>query len=59
MTTEKQDIQQQNIVCGACRNFKLKEGETLFNCVVAMHSGTKFGMQVRADSRACDAFVPK
>lgn len=49
----------ENTKCGDCQNFKVKEGEKSFNCTKAVHAGVKYGMQVRADSRACDAFVPK
>jgi hypothetical protein len=36
--------------CGDCRIFVPK----LFNCVHALMGGDAVGMQVRADSRACD-----
>jgi hypothetical protein len=29
----------------------------LFNCIGAKHGGLSYGMQVRADTRACEAFV--
>lgn len=45
-------------VCGNCRNFKPKPGRKFFNCTKARHAGAKYGMQVRADTRECDAFVP-
>ena len=45
--------------CGDCRNYTPKADEKLFNCIAAKHSGLGYGMQVRADSRACDAMVPK
>jgi len=45
-------------ICGNCANFKPKPGEKLFNCTSAEHAALKYGMQVRADTRACDAFVP-
>jgi len=45
-------------ICGNCGNFKPKPGDKLFNCTSAEHAGLKYGMQVRADTRACDAFVP-
>ena len=45
--------------CGDCRNYTPKPDEKLFNCIAAKHSGLGYGMQVRADSRACDAMVPK
>ncbi len=51
--------QDQNTKCGECQSFKPEEGERLFNCTGAAHAGTKYGMQVRADSRACDAYAPK
>ena len=58
MTTEENTIDL-NLKCGDCQNFKIKEGETHFNCVVAKNAGFQFGMQVRADSRSCDAYVQK
>jgi len=45
-------------VCGNCRNFKPKPGGKFFNCTRAEHAGVKYGMQVRADTRSCDAFLP-
>lgn len=45
-------------VCGNCSNFKPKSGESLFNCTDARHGGLAYGMQVRVDTRACDAFRP-
>ena len=45
-------------ICGNCNYFKPKTGEQFFNCLVAKHAGLDYGMQVRADSRSCDAFVP-
>lgn len=45
-------------VCGNCGNFKPERGAKFFDCTKAQHAGLKYGMQVRADSRACDAFVP-
>ena len=40
-------------------SFKPKPEAKLFNCLDAKHGGLKYGMQVRADSRACEAFMPK
>lgn len=51
--------QNQNTMCGDCQNFKPSEEEKFFNCTSAIHAGVKYGMQVRADSRACDAFSQK
>ncbi len=45
-------------VCGNCANFKPARGAKFFNCTSAKHLGLDYGMQVRADSRSCDAFVP-
>jgi len=45
-------------ICGNCANFKPRQGERFFNCTSAVQAGVKYGMQVRADTRACDAFVP-
>jgi hypothetical protein len=45
--------------CGYCQNFKPKPDDKFFNCTDAKHAGLKYGMQVRVDSRACEAFVPK
>lgn len=45
-------------ICGNCQNFKPKKGEKFFNCTSARHAGVKYGMQVRADTRFCDAFLP-
>ena len=53
MAEEQQDK------CGNCQSFNPKPGEKFFNCTSAKHAGLKYGMQVRADSRACEAFVPK
>ena len=48
-----------NKLCGNCRNFKpKKKGEKFFNCTSAKQAGINYGMQVRADTRACDAFAP-
>jgi len=46
-------------VCGNCQNFKLEKSEKFFNCTSAKQGGLKYGMQVRVDSQACDAFVAK
>ena len=56
-----QETEQENIhiVCGDCKQFKPKEGDRFFNCTKAFHSGFKYGAQVRADSRSCDAFESK
>ena len=53
MAQEKKDK------CGGCRNFQPKPDEKFFNCIAAKHAGIKYGMQVRADSRSCEAFEPK
>lgn len=45
-------------ICGNCANFKPKQGEKLFNCTVAQMAGVKYAMQVRADTRSCEAFSP-
>jgi len=45
-------------VCGNCGNFKPKPGEKFYNCTRAKHADLKYGMQVRADTRSCDAFMP-
>lgn len=45
-------------ICGNCGNFKLRPGERFFNCTSAEQAGIKYAMQVRADTRSCDAFVP-
>ncbi len=58
MTTE-QGGTDQNLKCGDCQNFKIKEGETHYNCTDGLNSGASFGMQVRDDSRACDGFKQK
>ena len=51
-------IQDQKDLCGKCKQFKPKKDEKFFNCTKATHAGLKYGMQVRADSRACEAFMP-
>ena len=45
--------------CGDCRNFAPKPDEKFFNCTAAKHSGLRYGMQVRADTRACEALAPR
>jgi hypothetical protein len=45
-------------VCGNCANFKPKQGERFFNCTYAKQGGVKYAMQVRADTRSCEAFTP-
>jgi len=45
--------------CSDCRHFAPRADEKFFNCTAAKHAGLGYGMQVRADSRSCDAFVPK
>ncbi len=45
-------------ICGNCNNFRPGRGERLFNCTGARHAGLSYGMQVRADTRACEAFLP-
>jgi hypothetical protein len=47
------------IACGNCQSFKLEKDKKFFNCVNAKHGGLKYGMQVRVDSQACDAYVAK
>jgi hypothetical protein len=46
-------------LCGACKHFKLEEGKKFFNCTSAKHANLKYGMQVRIDSQACEAFLAK
>jgi hypothetical protein len=46
-------------ICGNCKNFKLEKDKKFFNCTSAKHAGLKYGMQVRMDSQACEAFEPK
>jgi len=43
-------------VCGNCANFKPNKGEKFFNCTYAQQAGVKYAMQVRADTRSCEAF---
>lgn len=45
-------------ICGNCQNFNPQKGDKFFNCTNARHAGVKYGMQVRADTRSCDAFLP-
>lgn len=45
-------------ICGNCESFRPKKGERFFNCTRARHAGVSYGMQVRADTRSCDAFTP-
>ena len=45
-------------ICGNCGNFKPGHGERFFDCTGAKHAGLSYGMQVRADTRACEAFAP-
>jgi len=54
---DKQQVMSSNI-CGNCQNFNPQKGEKFFNCISARHAGVKYGMQVRADTRSCDAFLP-
>ncbi len=51
--------QEQKDKCGDCQSFSPKPDEKFFNCTSAVHAGLKYGMQVRADSRACEAFAAK
>lgn len=44
-------------VCGNCTNFKPNKGEKFFNCTYAKQGGVKYAMQVRADTRSCEAFA--
>ena len=44
-------------ICGNCGNFSPVPGEKYFNCGSSRHAGLSYGMQVRADTRACEAFV--
>jgi hypothetical protein len=45
-------------VCGNCSNFKPKLGDKFFHCLIARHAGITYGMQVRKDTAACEAFAP-
>ena len=47
------------IACGNCQSFKLEKDKKFFDCIDAKHGGLKYGMQVRVDSQACDAYVAK
>ena len=51
--------QERKATCGNCQNFNPKPDEKFFDCTSAKHAGLKYGMQVRADSQACEAFVAK
>src|SRR4030042_3052616 len=44
--------------CGSCGNFQPKGEEKFFNCTSAKQAGIRYGMQVRADTGACEAFTP-
>ena len=44
-------------ICGNCDKFRPESGERFFNCTCARHAGLSYGLQVRADTRACEAFV--
>jgi len=46
-------------LCGSCKHFKLEKDKKFFNCTAAKHGGLRYGMQVREDSQACDAFAAK
>ena len=45
-------------ICGNCGSFRPESGQRFFNCTTAGHAGLGYGMQVRADTRACDHFSP-
>ena len=45
-------------ICGNCANFKPEPGKRFFDCAMARHAGLGYGMQVRADTRSCEAFAP-
>lgn len=45
-------------ICGNCANFKPKQGDKFFNCTYAKQAGVSYAMQVRADTRSCQAFAP-
>ncbi len=47
-----------NNICGNCGNFKLTPDKRFFDCTIARHAELSYGMQVRPDTSACDAFVP-
>ena len=38
--------------------FKKQLSFGFFNCTNAKHAGLSYGMQVRVDTRACEAFAP-
>ena len=44
-------------ICGNCGNFKLTPDKRFFDCTVARHADLSYGMQVRPDTSACDAFM--
>lgn len=44
-------------ICGNCGRFKLKPCDRFFSCTMAKSAGLSYGMQVRPDTRACDAFM--
>ena len=45
-------------ICGNCANFKPKQDEKFFNCTYAKQAGVSYAMQVRSDTRSCEAFSP-
>jgi hypothetical protein len=45
-------------ICGNCQNFKPRKGDKFFTCNTAKHAGVKYIMQVRSNTRSCDAFLP-
>ena len=45
-------------ICGNCANFRPNRGDKFFNCTKAVQAGVNYGMQVRPDTRSCDAFEP-
>ena len=45
-------------ICGNCGHFEPYSGGDRFTCLFAKHAGLSYGMQVRPDTRACDAFIP-
>lgn len=45
--------------CGDCGNFQPKDNQKFFNCTSARQAGIRYGMQVRADTGACEAFTHK
>lgn len=46
-------------ICGNCGNFRPGAGERFFRCTRAKHAGLRYSMEVRADTRACEAFIPQ